>query len=92
MLSILITVVYVIPVLIIAYDAYRRNSLSENNAFVGGFYRFIDMVFYIFMSSESGVIGFFFSVLIHFQVYMLIFVMMWCASHFKAISDRVKYL
>ena len=91
-MSIVITVVYLIPVMIVAYNAYSHATTSEKNAHKGGLTRFFDMVFYIFMRSELGVLGFVLAIVIHVQLYFLLFVMMWCAAHVKDISDKVKQL
>ena len=91
-MTIVITLVYFIPVLIVAYNANSQNNQSEKNAHKGAISRFFDMLFYVFMRSELGVAGFILAILIHFQLYLLLFVMMWCASHVKDISDKVKLL
>lgn len=64
-LTLLITVVYFIPVLIICYTAYSHGVESENFSHKGGMTRFFDMVFYIFMKSDSGIAGFVLACLIH---------------------------
>ena len=91
-LTLIITLVYFVPVFFICYTAYSHGQESENFSHRRGVTRFFDMVFYIFMKSEMGIAGFVLAVIIHAQLYMLLFVMMWCAAHIKDICDKVKKL
>lgn len=88
-LTLLITIVYFIPVLIVCYSAYSHGVESENHSSRGGTTRFFDMVFYIFMKSEMGVAGFVLACVIHAQLYFLLFVNMWCAAHIKDLCDKI---
>ena len=92
MLSIAITIVYFLPVLLVAYRAWSDATFSEKNGHKGAIRRFYDMLFYILLKSTMGLGGFVLTSLIHLQIYCLVFVMMWCASHIKEISDKVKKL
>jgi hypothetical protein len=91
-ITIVITLVYLIPVVIVSYSAYSHNTASEKNTHKGALGRFFDMVMYIFMRSELGVAGFVTACAIHFQLYILLFVMMWCSAHVKDIADKVKQM
>ena len=85
----MITLVYFLPVILVAWRAWNDASTSEKNAHKGAISRFYDMIFYIFLKSAMGMGGIILAIIIHFQMYMLVFVMMWCASHIKDISDKV---
>ena len=50
------------------------------------------MFLFVLMKTEMGIGGFLLAVLIHLQLYGLVFVMMWCATHVKEICDRMKNL
>lgn len=54
--------------------------------------RFFDMFLFVLMKTEMGLGGFLLAILIHLQLYGLVFIMMWCASHVKEIADRMKML
>ena len=91
-LSIVITIVYFLPVLLVAWRAWSDATSSEKAAHKGAINRFYDMIFWVMLRSAMGVGGFVLTTLIQLQLYCLVFVMMWCASHIKEISDRVKKL
>lgn len=78
-LTVLITIVYFLPIIILTYKAYDDSTSSERQAHKGAYKRFSDMLFYILIRSELGVWGLLFAALIHFQLYMIVFGMLWCA-------------
>ena len=84
-LSVAITVIYFMPVLLVAWRAWSDATNSVTAAHKGAINRFYDMLFYILLRSAMGVAGFVLTSLIHLQLYCLVFVMMWCASHIKEI-------
>lgn len=92
MLTIVITLVYFLPVILISYHAWNDSVTSERNAHKSAFVRFFDMFAYILLRSELGSGGLVLASIIHFQLYMLVFFMMWCASHVKTIVDKVQEL
>lgn len=92
MLSILITVVYFLPIALVTWRAWSDATQSEKAAHKGAISRFYDMLFYIMLRSAMGLGGFVLTSLIHVQLYCLVFVMMWCASHIKEIADKVATL
>ena len=65
-LTVLITIVYFLPIILVTYKAYDDSTSSERNAHKGAYKRFIDMLFYILVRSEQGVWGVLFATIIHF--------------------------
>ena len=65
MLSIAITIVYFLPVLLVAYRAWSDATFSEKNGHKGAIRRFYDMLFYILLKSTMGLGGFVLTSLIH---------------------------
>ena len=92
MLSIVLTIVYFIPLVFICYHAYADARDSETAGHRGAFNRFFDIFIYVILRSEQGVGGFVLAVLIHAQLYALLFVMMWCALHIRDIAEKMKKL
>jgi len=50
------------------------------------------VLFYIILKSEQGVAGFVLACIIHLQLYMLLYDMMWCALHTKEIVQKMNKL
>ena len=46
----------------------------------------------IMLRTDMGVVGVILSVLIHIQIYCLLFIMQWCAWHVKIITRKIKML
>ena len=65
-LSILITIVYFLPVVLVAWRAWNDATTSEKLAHRGAIRRFYDMVFYIFLRSAMGLGGVILATIIHF--------------------------
>lgn len=65
-LTLVITLVYFLPIAIIAGKAFSDSQTSERAHHKGGATRFFDIVLYILMKSEQGVGGFLLAVVIHF--------------------------
>ena len=51
-----------------------------------------DWFYMIFQRSDLGTLGLIISGLIHIQIYILLFVMQWCAWHVKVISRKINIL
>ena len=51
-----------------------------------------DWFYMILKRSDLGTFGLIISALIHFQIYMLLFIMQWCAWHVKVISRKIALL
>ena len=91
--SLLITVLYFIPLVYLLFKAfmivqpYTPGAGSLHN---GGWKyemrHFANWGFMILKRSDLGTFGLFMSALIHLQIYTLLYVMMWCAYHVKNIS------
>lgn len=64
-LSILLTIVYVLPVAIVCYCTYTDARDSAKAAYKGAAMRFFDLLVYIILKSEQGVPGFILAVAIH---------------------------
>lgn len=92
LLSLAITIVYFLPIVLVALRAWKDATQSEKAAHKGAISRFYDMLFYILLRSAMGLGGFVLTSIIHIQLYCLVFLMMWCASHIKEIADKVKKL
>ena len=91
-LSLILTVVYVLPLVLVVYHAYADARDSETAGHRTAMHRFFDIFVYIILKSEQGVGGFVLAVLIHAQLYALLFVMMWCALHIREIAENMKKL
>lgn len=91
-LAVVITIVYVLPVAFICFRTYSDAHTSETAAHKGAFTRFFDLLVYTVVKSEQGAGGFVLAVVIHVQLYGLLFVMMWCALHIRDIADKMKKL
>ena len=91
-LSLILTIVYLLPLILVVYHAYADARDSETAGHRTAMNRFFDIFIYIILKSEQGVGGFVLAVLIHAQLYALLFVMMWCALHIREIADNMKKL
>lgn len=65
-LTLLITLVYFLPVVFIGYEAYSDSRSSTHARHKGAFTRFLDIFFYIMLKSEQGPGGFALAAIIHF--------------------------
>ena len=65
-LSIVITIIYFLPILLIAWRAWNDATTSEKAAHKGAIGRFYDMIFYILLRSAMGAGGFILAAIIHF--------------------------
>ena len=98
LLTILITVVYFLPVVFVSYRAYADATAAEGTTTQyggkpkGALTRFFDIMFYVMLRSAMGLPGFILTCIIQVQLYALVFVMMWCAAHVKDICDKVQKL
>ena len=88
-LAILLSVVYFIPVLVIAHMAYSDYQQSEVPE-KGAMSRFADILFLMMRRTDLGIGGIVFAIIIHIQIYFLLFWMAWCASHVRDIVERVE--
>jgi len=52
----------------------------------------VDWFYMMFQRSDLGSFGLILSALIHIQIYILLFVMQWCAWHVKVISRKIAIL
>ena len=77
-LTVMITIIYFLPIAILSYKAWSDATKSELNSHKGALRRFMGMVFYLMNKSEQGVWGILFSTIIHFCLYLLVFAMLWC--------------
>lgn len=91
-LSVAITIIYFVPIVFIAMRAYTDTITSSISRAKSGYQRFFDVLLYILLRTDMGIGGFLLAFLVHVQLYMLVFAMMWCASHVKDIVERVKFL
>jgi len=64
-LTLVITLVYFLPIIIIGFKAFSDYRTSERAHHKGGVTRFFDIVFYIILKSEQGIAGFILAVIIH---------------------------
>ena len=77
-LTVLITIIYFLPLAILSYKAWSDATMSAKNAHKGALKRFIDMLIYLLIKSEQGVVGMLIATAIHFCLYLLVFSMLWC--------------
>jgi hypothetical protein len=83
---VVVTVIYIFPVIYIAYVSYKDAGLSflGYHAYLEGADRpqweiaitkFVDWLIMIIYRSDLGMFGFVCSMLVHIQIYVLLFVM-----------------
>ena len=90
-LTVLVTIIYIFPVIYIAWISYRDAGLS----FLGyhafqedrsrpqweiAITKFVDWLIMMIYRSDLGLFGFVSSLLVHIQIYILLFVMQCCAA------------
>ena len=80
--SILVTILYFIPILYIGWIGYQEvgDGFMTKAKWESSILRFADWFYMIMIRSDLGFVGFAISVLIHVQIYGILCVMLWCAS------------
>lgn len=86
-LTVLITIIYFLPLVFLAYKAWTDATMSTRNAHKGAFKRFADMLIYLLLKSEQGLAGTLIAAAIHFCLYLLVFGMLWCTYQVKELLD-----
>ena len=100
-MTVLVTLIYIFPVLYIAYISYRDAGYSYLNVHAQNantsrpqwevtITKFVDWLIMIIYRSDFGMFGFICSMLIHIQIYILLFVMQCCAAQVDDIQRRVQ--
>ena len=100
--AVLITVVYFIPVAYVAYQAFRlagevyyeddQLAITSESDWETNMKYMADWFFMMLKRSDLGTFGLVVSGLIHIQIYIMLFVMQWCAWHVKVISRKIVLL
>jgi hypothetical protein len=99
-LTVLVTIIYIFPVIYIAYISYKDASLSflgyhaylantERPQWEIAITKFVDWLIMIIYRSDFGLFGFVCSLLVHLQIYILLFVMQCCAAQVDDIQKRI---
>ena len=91
-LTLFITVIYFLPLAFLAYKAWSDASQSALNAHKGATRRFIDMLIYLLIKSEQGVVGILIATAIHFCLYLLVFAMLWCTYQVRSLLEDQRKL
>ena len=85
--TVLITIIYFLPIVFLSYKAWTDATISAKNAHKGAFKRFADMLIWLLLKSEQGFVGMIVAAVIHFCLYLLVFGMLWCTYQVKELLD-----
>ena len=96
-MAVIVTALYFLPILYIGWVGYKDAGDSYYGQSGGAKWenailRFADWFYMILLRTDLGVAGLVISVLIHLQIYAILFVMQWCAWHVKIITKKIKML
>lgn len=100
-ISLLVSVLYFLPLIWVAYLAYDPSQQAElqpgdRPAFADdkadwekATIRFADWFYMLLERSDLGKWGLTISILVHIQIYILLLVMQWCAWHIRTIGTKI---
>ena len=93
-MAMLVTILYFLPILYIGWVGYKDagDSYKGTAKWESSIRRFADWFYMIILRTDLGIAGLVISVLIHLQIYGVLFIMQWCAWHVKVITRKIEML